>query len=102
MARQAKGEAQRGRIRGEEQTQFQRITGSLLAQSVIEHWQEQSNQVVKKEEPPTIKEEAPINHPVIKVHQDDIFVDREEEPPMPLEQDLFDDLLNEPVMVLCF
>jgi hypothetical protein len=98
-AKQLKLEVQRSQLREEETVHFHRIVSSYLAESVVGLFQQQGGalQASIKEEPKEEEQKA-----VVKQNQDDIFVDGENDYyDLPEENNLLDDLLNDPIVRRC-
>lgn len=93
--KQLRLEVQRAQLREEETLHFHRLTGSYLAESVLALFQQQGRaaQAQLKEEPREEEQKA-----VVKQNQDDIFVEGGDYYyDLPEENNLLDDLLNDPV-----
>lgn len=94
IAKHIKLEVQRSELRAEEGYHFHRLASSHLAEAAVALFQQQSRALeeVKQE----VKEEE--QRAVVKQNQDDIFVEGGDDYyDLPEENNLLDDLLNDPV-----
>lgn len=95
-AKQIKLEVQRCELRNEENYHFHRLASSHLAEAALGLFQQQSRGAVEEVKQEVKEEEQKA---VVKQNQDDIFVEGGDDYyDLPEENNLLDDLLNDPVV----
>lgn len=95
VAKQVKLEVQRGELRAEENYHFHRLTSSHLAEAALALFQQQRSGLAEEVKLEAKEEEQKA---VVKQNQDDIFVEGGDDYyDLPEENNLLDDLLNDPV-----